>query len=183
MQIRNSPERYGAIPKAVHWLTVALVIAGWLLGEFSDDLPHAFQHVGLVTHIALGTAILLLLIVRLCWRVIDAPPRPERTALGGIAEIGWQLAQYALYAILGAIAAVGILVQFARGNALPIFGLFEIASPWPRDRELARSLLEIHAWLSDALIILATLHGAAALVHHFIFGDRTLRRMLPGATG
>jgi cytochrome b561 len=183
MQIRNSSERYGAIPKAVHWLTVALVIAGWLLGEFGDDLPHALQNVGLVTHIGFGTAVLLLLIVRLSWRFIDPPPRHERTALGRIAEVGSKLAQFALYALLGAITVVGILVQFARGSALPIFGLFEIASPWLRDRALARSLLELHAWLSDALIILATLHGAAALVHHFIFRDRTLRRMLPGTTG
>jgi cytochrome b561 len=181
MPVRNSPDRYGAIPKAFHWLTVVLVIAGWLLGQFIDDMPKAMHHTVLVTHIAIGTTILLLLIMRLSWRFIDPPPPREQTALGRIADIGAQSAHYALYALLVTIPILGILVQFTRGNALPIFGLLEIPSPWLRDRALAKSLLEIHEWLANALIVVASLHGAAALLHHFVLGDRTLRRMLPGA--
>jgi cytochrome b561 len=181
MPVRNSPELYGAIPKTFHWLTVVLVIAGWLLGHFIDDLPKALHPEALVTHIAIGTTIFLLLIMRLSWRFIDPPPPPEQTALGRIAEIGAQSAHYALYALLVAIPILGTLVQFARGNALPIFGLFEIPSPWLRDRAFADSLLEIHEWLANMLIVVASLHGAAALMHHFVLGDRTLRRMLPGA--
>jgi cytochrome b561 len=183
MPVRNSPERYGAIPKTFHWFTVVLVIAAWLLGHFIDDLPKALHPAGLVTHIAIGTTIFLLLIMRLSWRFIDPPPPPEKTALGLIAEIGAQSAHYALYALLVVIPILGVLVQFARGNALPIFELFEIPSPWLRDRALAGSLLEIHEWLANALIVIASLHGAAALTHHFVLGDRTLRRMLPGAIG
>jgi cytochrome b561 len=183
MPVRNSPERYGAIPKAFHWLTVVLVIAGWLLGQFIDDLPKALHPASLVTHIAIGTTILVLLIMRLSWRFIDPPPPPEQTALGRIAAFGGQSAHYALYALLVAIPIFGVLVQFSRGNALPIFGLFEIPSPWLKDRALANSLLEIHEWLANTLIVVASLHGAAALMHHFVLGDRTLRRMLPGAIG
>jgi cytochrome b561 len=181
MPVRNSPGRYGAMPKAFHWLTVVLVIAGWLLGQFIDDMPKAMHPAVLVTHIAIGTTILLLLIMRLSWRFVDPPPPPEQTALGRIGEIGAQSAHYALYALLVAIPIFGILVQFTRGHALPIFGLFEISSPWLRDRALAKSLVEIHEWLANALILVASLHGAAALMHHFVLGDRTLRRMLPGA--
>jgi cytochrome b561 len=152
MQVQNSPERYGAIPKTFHWATVVLVIAGWLLGQFA----------------------------RLVWRFIDAPPPPETTALGGIAEVGAKIAHVALYALLVAIPIMGILVQFARGRALPVFGLWEIASPWVRDREFAKSLLNVHELMANTLVVLAALHGAAALVHHFVLGDRTLRRMLPG---
>lgn len=183
MPIRNSPERYGAIPKAFHWLTVLLVIAGWLLGQFIDDLPKALHPAGLVTHIAIGTTIFLLMTMRLSWRFIDPPPTPEQTALGWVAEIGAQSAHYALYALLVAIPIFGMLVQFTRGDALPIFGLFEIPSPWLTDRVWANSLLEIHGWLASTLIVVASLHGAAALVHHFVLGDRTLRRMLPGTIG
>jgi cytochrome b561 len=183
MQVRNSLERYGALPKAVHWLTVVLVIAGWLLGQFLDDLPEALHPAGLVTHMTMGTTIFLLLIIRLNWRFIDPPPPPEQTALGWIAEIGAKSAHYALYALLVAIPIFGMLVQFTRGNAMPVYGLFEIPSPWLKDRALADSLLEIHQWLANTLIVLASLHAAAALAHHFVLGDRTLRRMLPGVIG
>jgi len=183
MPVRNSRERYGAIPKAFHWLTVALVITGWLLGQFIDDLPEVLQPAGLVAHIAIGTTVFLLLIMRLSWRFIDPPPSPEQTALGRAAEIGAQTVHYALYALLVTIPIFGMLVQFTRGNALPIFGLFEISSPWLKDRVLADSLVEIHELLANTLIVVASLHGAAALMHHFVLGDRTLRRMLPGAVG
>jgi cytochrome b len=41
---------------------------------------------------------------------------------------------------------------------------------------------EIHEGLAHALIVLAALHAAAALVHHWIVRDRTLIRMLPGSS-
>jgi cytochrome b561 len=36
--------------------------------------------------------------------------------------------------------------------------------------------------LANALVIFAGLHAGAALVHHWVFRDRTLVRMLPGST-
>jgi cytochrome b561 len=70
-------------------------------------------------------------------------------------------------------------VQFARGNALPVFGLFEIASPWSANRSFARSMKDVHEVLANTLVILAVLHAAAALAHHWLLRDRTLLRMLP----
>ena len=74
---------------------------------------------------------------------------------------------------------VGIALQFARGHALPIFGLAEIPSPWIADKAFADSVKEVHEVLANLLVILALFHTAAALLHHWVFGDNTLRRMLP----
>jgi cytochrome b561 len=38
---------------------------------------------------------------------------------------------------------------------------------------------EVHEVLAHALVILAAVHAGAALVHHWLLGDRTLVRMLP----
>lgn len=38
MSWRNSIEGYGAVPQVLHWITVALVVLAWLLGQF-DSLP------------------------------------------------------------------------------------------------------------------------------------------------
>ena len=73
-------------------------------------------------------------------------------------------------------------MQLKRGNPLPFFGLWDIGSPWPTDRAMARSLLRVHEYLADALLILAGVHAAAALMHHYLFEDRTLLRMLPGVS-
>ena len=84
-----------------------------------------------------------------------------------------------LYALLVAVPVSGIVLQFARGDSLPLFGLAEIVSPWTRDRAFARSVKEIHEVTANALVILAAFHAAAALVHHWVLRDRTLLRMLP----
>jgi cytochrome b561 len=38
----------------------------------------------------------------------------------------------------------------------------------------------VHETVANALLLLATLHAAAALFHHFMLKDRVLTRMLPG---
>lgn len=181
MQLRNSAERYGAIPKFLHWLTVALVVVAWLLGTFGDDLPRGMAaSAGLYAHISAGLAIMAVLVVRVIWRLADPPPPPEKTPFGKWLEIIGKLSPVALYGLLAATPIVGVLLQFSRGDALPVFGIMEVASPWVRDRAFAHSLKEVHEMLSNALIILAAFHAMAALVHHWVWRDRTLERMLLG---
>ena len=180
MHIRNSPTRYGALAKLLHWLTVVLVLLAWTLGTFIDDLPRGWGSGALAVHIAAGLAVIASVAARLLWRVADRPPPPEVTRLGPWGERAGRLVHVALYLLLFAIPVVGIVLQFARGQALPVFGLFEIASPWPADRVFARSVKELHGTLANIVVILAALHAAAALLHHFVLRDGTLRRMLPG---
>lgn len=180
MQLRNSSDGYGAIARAFHWLTVVLVLLAWTLGTFGDVFPKgAARTAGLMVHISAGLTILAVLLARLLWRLVDRPPAPEPTGLGLWADRAGRLAHIALYALLFAIPVSGIVVQFARGNALPLFGLFEIASPWLADRASARAIKEVHELLANALGVLAALHAIAALYHHWVLRDRTLLRMLP----
>ena len=51
--------------------------------------------------------------------------------------------------------------------------------PFASDRALARSVKDVHEVTANALAIIAALHAAAALVHHWVLRDRTLLRMLP----
>jgi cytochrome b561 len=186
MQIFNSPRRYGAVAQSLHWSAVALVILAWVLGISGDLLPKGpARAAGLYVHISAGLLVILLTLMRLLWRVADPSPPAEKTEFGDWSFAGWiglgaRLAHLGLYVLLVAVPIVGIAAQFARGNGLPVFGLFEIASPWAADRAFAHNLTEIHELLAHGLLALAGLHAAAALVHHWVFGDRTLARMLPG---
>jgi cytochrome b561 len=181
MHLGNTETRYGALSQALHWATVICVVAGWLLGQFMDDFPKGVaRDSALATHIALGELVLVLLAVRLFWRQFTRPPAPVSTRFGRAGEIAATLGHYALYALLLAVPIVGIVAQFKRGNALPIFGVWHLASPWPADRAAAHSVTEVHELLANALLVFAGLHACAALIHHYVFRDRTLVRMLPG---
>jgi len=183
MQLVNSKTHYGVLPQTIHWLTFIFVVAGWLLGTFIDDFSRPVHAAMLVVHMALGQCVLALLVIRLAWRLIDPPPPPEETRFGRMQQTAATFIHYLLYALLLAIPCLGIIVQLTRGNALPIFGLWDIASPWPANRALARSVLKVHEYLADTLVALAGLHAAAALMHHWVLGDRTLVRMLPRQAG
>jgi cytochrome b561 len=182
MQLTNSQSRYGVVPQAVHWLTAIFVLAGFLLGQFGDDLPKgAPRDVGFLVHMTLGQCVLVLLVARLIWRFTDPPPPPEATPFGELVKLAARLSHFALYALLVVVPFLGIIVQLKRGHDLPILGVWDFASPWPADRAVARTALGLHAKLADTLLILAGLHACAAIVHHHVWRDRTLVRMLPGA--
>jgi cytochrome b561 len=180
MQLTNTKTHYGIAVQAMHWLTVIFVVAGWLLGTFLDDFPKNLHGAMLVVHMTLGQCVIALLVVRLAWRFLNPPPPPEKTRFGRLQVRAAALSHVLLYALLFAVPLAGILVQLTRGHALPIFGFWDMASPWPADRATARSILRIHEYLANTLVALAGIHAAAALGHHWVFGDRTLVRMLPG---
>ena len=74
----NPINRYGLAPRFLHLLTVILVMLAWTLGTFGDDLPKgAARDTGLFVHICAGLVILIALIVRLAWRVVEPPPPVE----------------------------------------------------------------------------------------------------------
>lgn len=179
----NSANRYGAFAQALHWMTAVLVAAAWILGQIGEDLggdgPRA---AGMIAHVMVGLAVLSVLVVRLGWRLIDAPPPAEVTRLGTLADRLAGLAHYALLFLLFAVPLGGIAYQFARGEPLYMFGIAEIASPVTLPRETSRNIKEMHETFANVLMILALLHGAAALFHHWVLRDRVLKRMWPFAS-
>lgn len=175
---------YGPVAKTLHWVTVLLVIIAWTLGIFGDKLPEgSAQKAGLLTHISIGLIILAVAVARIPWRIANPPPKFVVTEFGRWL-VEWtdpasRLMHYVLYGLLVAVPVVGIAVQFAQGHALPLLGLGEIPSPWAADKAFAHGIKEVHEVLANLLVILAVFHMTAALVHHIVFRDDTLKRMLP----
>jgi len=183
MAWRNDANSYGSIAKTLHWLAALCVILAWPLGTFIDDLPKRAEPAILFTHMSLGLTLLAIVLVRLGWRLGNRPPEPVPTPLGPWSHYLATSAHWALYWLMFAVPLAGIILEFGRGQPVPVFGLFEIASPWARDRAFARSVKEVHELLADTLLIVAALHACAALAHHYVLKDTTLLRMLPRRQG
>ena len=182
--MRGSPDRYSRLARSFHWMTVVLVIVAWLLGIFGVYLPKgSVRNVGLTIHMFAGLAIVLLLVGRITLSLVDPAPKAASTEfgvwLGRWSDPASRIMQYLLYALLFAVPVCGIVLQFARGDPISLFGLIHISSPWIKDRVFAGSVKDIHELLAHLLVGLAALHSVAALLHHFVFHDRTLTRMLP----
>ncbi|SKA30786.1 cytochrome b561 [Enhydrobacter aerosaccus] len=170
---------YSSTAKVLHWLAALCVIAAWPLGNFIDDFPKTVEPTAIYAHMTFGLTVLALVFIRLGWRYGHPPPELLPSRYSPWAERAAVGAHWLLYLLMFALPISGIVFQFARGKAVPVFGLFDIASPWARDRVFAHQVGEIHELLANTLLILAALHAFAALAHHYILKDETLRRMLP----
>lgn len=176
----NARSHYSLPAQAFHWFTVFCVLAAWTLGLLGDELPRGpIRHTGEFAHVIFGELVVLLLALRVVWRFVTPAPAPEPTRFGPAADIVARALHLVLYALLLAVPVVGVVTLFHGGEALSLFGLHDIASPWPKNRELKHNSKEIHELLAHLLVALAALHAAAALAHHYLLKDGTLRRMLP----
>lgn len=171
-------DRYSRVAVALHWLTAALIVAGFTLGLSMVDLPFGRQKLQWYAwHKWAGITVFLLTCIRLGWRLAHAVPAPPPSPR-------WQLAaatttHWGLYALLVVIPLSGWVYSSATGVQVVYLGLFPLPDLVPKDKALASSLRTVHQTLNFTLLALVCLHAAAALKHHFVDRDQVLRRMLP----
>ena len=84
---------------------------------------------------------------------------------------------YLLYALLIAVAALGVANAFAHG--VSIFGIVHL--PRLGDRELGRSDRRLHELAANGVLALAALHAAAGLAHHYLRRDTVLQEDVTGS--
>ncbi|MDN4544486.1 MULTISPECIES: cytochrome b [unclassified Pseudomonas] len=179
MQLRNSTSRYGWISIVMHW-GVALAVFGlfalglWMVGldyysTWRKDAPDLHKSIGLV--------LLGVMVLRVLWRFISPPP-PTLSNYSRMTRLGASFGHGFLYLSLFAVMIAGYLISTSEGVGIPVFGLFEVpalVSGLPDQADIAGA---IHLYLAWALVIFSGLHALAALKHHFIDRDVTLKRML-----
>ena len=175
-------QRYPAGLRAIHWLTVALIVIIYGLTYTEDFFARGTPARAMVwwLHISFGLVLIAAVAARILARAVGEVPPPS-ASLSPLMHRASQVVHVLLYVLLIVTPLVGIYLSFLRGNAVSFFGLFTIPSPIAVvDRAARAPVQELHEWLANALVVLALLHAAAALWHHFIKKDDVLARMLPG---
>jgi cytochrome b561 len=128
------------------------------------------------SHKTLGLIILLLVILRLGYRLTQGAPRPDPSvpkALTGVAH----LVHWSIYILLLAVPIGGYL-GISYGNYLDVFGV-RLPALTPESKEMSEEIFELHALGAFTLIGLVLLHTGAAIYHRFVRKDRVVERMLP----
>jgi len=169
-------QQYDRVAIGLHWTIALLIVAAFLLGLTVDDFPKSWDAAIVNTHVLLGLAVLALSVARLAWRLGHKPPPPLKSA-GPLAETLAKLAHGLLYLLMLAVPLIGIPTLFYRGRGIDL-GLFAIGPLLERTPAIFRPLTEIHELSAYALLLLAGGHALAAIYHHVVLRDRTLRRML-----
>lgn len=177
MQITNTNARFGIVAIFFHWLMAFLLIGLVALGLYMKRVPvsvEKLQYYG--WHKEFGILVLMLVIVRLTWRLANATP--------SLIELPWwekypaQVVHYLFYIFMFALPITGWLMTSAAGLPVSFFGLFALPNFVAPDDHLRHLLAQVHKWLAYGLIATFCLHVVASLKHHFINQDNILRRML-----
>jgi cytochrome b561 len=163
---------------ALHWSSAVLVGVLWFIGQTVDVFPNGPLRIDYRSlHIVFGVALALVLIARLAWRLTRGGMLPPLDH--GILLAVARVTHWLLYALLVVAIGFGFANVWVRGDS--IFNLFRIPAYDPGNRALMHLIGGRHALFANAVLIVAGVHAAAALFHHYILRDATLRRMLPPA--
>lgn len=160
----------------LHWATAALVIALWSLGQTIDWFPRGSARTAARSvHIILGIILGLILCYRIVWRSGKGRRLPPSGT--GVFQRLATLLHFALYLALLATVSFGLANVWVRGDTL--FNIVTFPAFDPGNKVLRGQVGDLHALAANILLALAGMHAAAALLHHFVWHDDVLRRMMP----
>ena len=161
----------------LHWLSALTVIALFAVGYWMVELTYysEWYRTAPYYHKSVGLLLALVTLGRVLWTFSQSRP----VGLGKPWEVmASKAAHITIYLLLFCLFISGYLISTADGRGIDIFTWVTIPSLGEliENQEDVAGL--IHEWLAYVLISLALIHGLAALKHHFVNKDVTLKRML-----
>jgi cytochrome b561 len=177
-EVRRLPtDRYGQLSVVIHWVTLALLVAVYACIELREMYPRGsdIREALKTWHYMLGLTVFFLVWVRITARLIGKTP-PIVPALPKWQHMLANTVELALYALMIVLPLLGWVMLSAEGKAIPFFGL-QLPALVGANEVLAGRIQEVHETLATAGYFLIGLHAIAALYHHYVQRDNTLRRM------
>ena len=180
MGLCNSATEFGTVTRVLHWVTAVLVLLALALGYWiasMDVTLSVLKYFGY--HKTLGAVVLALVVFRIIWHRISAPPDPVSHG------IGWQdtlarAVHRAFYVLLLAMPVSGWVASSATGIDTVIFSRWTLPAIAPVSETWEEAGFLIHRTIAKGLVAVIGLHVGGALFHALVWRDGTLRRMVRG---
>ncbi len=178
---RNGVHRYGSLSIALHWFMLMLIAAVYACIELRELFPKGSDPREALKswHFMLGLSVFGLAWLRLALARFSPAPAIEPAPARWV-KLSASIMHVALYVLMIGLPLLGWLMLSASGKPIPFYGL-QLPALLGENKGLAELFKEIHETGATAGYFLIGLHAAAALYHHYIVGDDTLRRILPQA--
>ncbi|OOG54321.1 cytochrome b [Polaromonas sp. C04] len=172
-------QRYSAASIALHWVMLVLIVAAYVCMDITDFFPRGSDIRNAIrsVHFSLGLTVFALVWLRLLARLTGTTPAIQPAPPVWQARLA-ALMHVLLYVFMIGMPLLGWATLSARGKPIAYFGLTTLPALLGENKALARQLKDIHETGATIGYFLIGLHAAAALFHHYIKRDNTLRRML-----
>jgi cytochrome b561 len=173
----NSPRTYGSVSKWLHWAIAVLLILMLVGGFFMDDIiDKPLRSMVINLHKLVGIAILVLMLLRLLWRLCNV--QPTLPCMPKWQRLSLKLVHRLLYLLVILMTLTGWIMSTA-ANHIPHIGSFTLPLPFVKScAQLSDLFYSYHSILAWVIIAIVVLHILAALKHWLIDKDDVLQKML-----
>ena len=168
--------RFTAWQRVLHWLMAACILAMLFIGVGMVSTIKPIYLTLVSIHKPLGSAILVLALIRLALRLRYGAPSlpadlPEPMKLAAVGS------HYALYALMIGMPLIGWGMLSAASYPIVLFGGWHLPPILPQSDSLHTLLWDAHFYLAFVFFALILLHVAAALFHALVRRDGVFEAM------
>lgn len=175
----DSSARYHPLSQTLHWVIAGLIVLQFILAnlaEGAEESGSALRELALLAnHKSVGITVLVLVVVRLAWRVKTPPPQLPTMPQWQITAS--HISHWLLYALILSLPVSGWLMSSASAYSVSWFNLLQLPDFVAPNPDLKETFESAHELLAEVLLIVAAVHVLAALKHHLVDKDDVLRRM------
>ncbi|WP_194437672.1 cytochrome b [Vibrio fluminensis] len=170
-------KNYNIVARAIHWVSAIVVIGMFAVGLWMVDLSYYSEWYRTAPHWhkSIGLLLAILTFIRLVWKRVTLSPKVEGNAFEKFAA---KLVHGLMYVVLLVLFVSGYLISTEDGRAIDVFDWFSVPGLGALFEGQADIAGEIHFYAAWTLIVMAAVHAAAAIKHHVIDKDNTLRKMI-----
>ncbi len=175
-------ESYNSVAQAFHWTIVVLLVVQYTTKLAPVSAGSAATEAGLnAWHLAVGPTILLLMLLRLAWRLTHRPPPPPNDLTLGVQWLS-RGTHWLFYGLLIVLPVLGWLAASGFGARATLAGIVPLPALMGKDMTAAEAIGTTHGALAWLLLAVVALHVSGAMYHVIVKRDGVLNRMLPGKT-
>ncbi|MDD4978492.1 MAG: cytochrome b/b6 domain-containing protein [Gallionella sp.] len=166
-------KQYSKRMVVAHWLTLALLVAAWFLGDALDEARHTGDAtlVGYIIHAMIGDLVLLVTLLRFYFRRKDGTPAPVGT--GTMDKVATGI-HHLLYTVLILLPISGAITIFTSPVGKALLAWDASLLPKKFSGVVAH---EVHEVLVSVLILIVVVHILGAIKHQFVLKDGLMSRM------
>lgn len=191
MSIKNTANSYGSVAKWLHWIIALLFLGAYIsvyYRHWFTDEKTPENWIALQFHLSIGVTIAAAVFLRIIWRITNSVPDFEPgTKLEHLAAHAGHSALYIIMIIMPVTGYVGtsvdteyfLLFDIPKFESLYLYEYLVTNGLGITFKEFEEPIDFLHKnilgeWLAWLLILG---HASAALYHHFVKKDKTLRKM------
>lgn len=177
--MNNTNDSYGWLSICLHWLVAVILIGLFVLGYWMVELNYysVWYQKAPALHKSIGVILFIIMLIRVLWKVTQIQPAPLANS-SKFEKAASHVVHKVLYILTFIILTSGYLISTADGRPISVFEMIEIPSLgllFSNQEDIAGV---IHKYAAYTIAAIVSLHALAALKHHFIDKDMTLKRML-----